>query len=130
MPVPALTDPTAVPDYRPTAFQRAIEGILYEPRDAIFVRHTLKMVAMLLPLEILLFVHFSWWVLVPTWALMIAYTPPTILMLHNTMHRPFIKRWRILNRVHPYLMSALTGDDIDEILEKIIQVAKRREIQS
>ena len=35
--------------------------------------------------------------------------PPVILMLHNTMHRPFFKKHRWLNRVHPYAMSGLFG---------------------
>jgi fatty acid desaturase len=102
-------DPTSVPRYAPTAFQRAIEGILYDQRDAIFVRHSLLMVALLLPLEVALFVHFSVWLMLVIWILMMAFVSPTILMLHNTMHRPFIKRWRVLNRVHPYLMSAIFG---------------------
>lgn len=51
----------------------------------------------------------------PAWILIAAYltlwgvlVPPVILMLHNTMHRPFFRaaRW---NRWHPYFMSVLFG---------------------
>jgi fatty acid desaturase len=35
--------------------------------------------------------------------------PPVILMLHNTMHRPFLKGPRWLGRAHSYLMSGLFG---------------------
>jgi fatty acid desaturase len=109
MTVPAITDPVATPNYAPSAFERWIEGLLYEARDAVFVRHTIKVTLLVLPLQVLLFARFSWWLAAVIWALQAVYAPPSILMLHNTMHRPFIKRWRILNRVHPYLMSALFG---------------------
>jgi fatty acid desaturase len=109
MTVPPITDPQTHPTYAPTAFQKAIESVLYEPRDALFVRHSLLMVALFLPMQVLLFVHFSWWIAFVFWAMWGFLTPPTILMLHNTMHRPFFKKQRWLNRVHPYAMSALTG---------------------
>ena len=45
-----------------------------------------------------------------TWVVQIAWlAPPAILMLHNTMHRPFFKSPRIMNRVVPYTMSLLFG---------------------
>ena len=109
MSIPVLTDPTAVPVYAPSAFQRFAEGFLYEGRDAVFVRHSLKVLVLVAPLQALLFVHFSWWLAMALWLVQATFVPPTILMLHNTMHRPFIKRWRWLNRVHTYAMSALFG---------------------
>lgn len=49
---------------------------------------------------------------VPAWIPMLAYfalwgwlTPPVILMLHNTMHRRFIRTARIFDLLHAYLMS-------------------------
>ncbi len=105
-----LTDPKAAPTYRSSAFQRAIEGLLYDPRDAVFVRLSLKVVLVMVPLLLALYLRFSWWlaavVLVIQLPLM---APPVILMLHNTMHRPFFKKARWLNRVHPYAMSGLFG---------------------
>ena len=35
--------------------------------------------------------------------------PPVILMLHNTMHRPFIKKPKWLAKVHPYVMTFFFG---------------------
>ena len=60
--VPTLTDPTKVPTYAPTAFQRGIESMLFDPRDAVFVRLTLKAILVMVPAITLLYLHFSWWV--------------------------------------------------------------------
>jgi fatty acid desaturase len=110
MPVPAITDPKAAPTYAPTAFQRWIEGLLFEPRDAVFVRLALRSFLVVAPLQVLLYVKFSWWLAVAVWAVQIGWmAPPAILMLHNTMHRPWFKRARWLNRAVPYTMSALFG---------------------
>lgn len=109
MTAPAITDPQTHPTYAPTAFQRRIEGMLYEARDAVFVRHTLLVMAVMLPLQVALFWRFSWWLAAAFFAVWTWLVPPTILMLHNTMHRPFFKRPRFLNRVHPYVMSWLFG---------------------
>ena len=110
MTVPAITDPQSEPKYSDSAFQRWIEGMLYEKRDAVFVRLAMKNVALVLPLIIALYLRFSWWLALATWVVQIAWlAPPAILMLHNTMHRPFFKSPRILNRVVPYTMSLLFG---------------------
>ncbi|MEW6430471.1 MAG: fatty acid desaturase [Myxococcota bacterium] len=110
MSIPAITDPQAVPTYAPTPFQKWIEGQLYEGRDAVFVRLTLKAIVFVAPLIGLLYWHFSWWLVPVLWAVQLAlFGPPVILMLHNTMHRPFFKKHRWLNRAHPYLMSLLFG---------------------
>jgi fatty acid desaturase len=109
MTLPVITDPTAAPVYAPSAFQRGIEALLYDARDAVFARHSLKVVLLVAPLQALLFLHFSWWLAAVLWVVQGLHAPPTILMLHATMHRPFFKRWRGLNRVHPYVMSALFG---------------------
>ena len=110
MTVPAITDPQTEPKYANSAFQRWIEGMLYETRDAVFVRLAMKNVVLVLPLIIALYLRFSWWFAAATWVVQIAWlAPPAILMLHNTMHRPFFKSPRILNRVVPYTMSLLFG---------------------
>jgi fatty acid desaturase len=105
-----VKDPTAAPAYPPTAFQRAIEGLLYDGRDAVFVRLTLKVIAVLVPFIALLYWRFSWPLALAFWAVQLGYfAAPVILMLHNTMHRPFFKRRPFLSRAHPYLMSGLFG---------------------
>ncbi len=110
MSVPAITDPKKAPQYAPTAFQRWIESMLVEPRDALFVRVALRSFFIVAPLQVALYVQFSWWLAAVLWTVQIAWlAPPTILMLHNTMHRPFFKKPRVMNRVVPYAMSVLFG---------------------
>lgn len=105
-----LTDPQAAPTYANTPWQRFIESLLFDPRDAVFVRLWLKNLVLVAPVVGLMFWRFSWWFAPVVFAFQVAWmAPPTILMLHNTMHRPFFKRWRFMNRVVPYSMSALFG---------------------
>jgi hypothetical protein len=106
----SITDPTTVPTYSPTAFQRFIESLLFDPRDAVFVRLWLRSFVLVGSVIGLVFWKFSWWAAPFVFAFQVAWmAPPVILMLHNTMHRPFFKRWRFMNRVVPYTMSALFG---------------------
>jgi fatty acid desaturase len=112
-----ITDPTVAPAYGDGALSRWCKGALYDPRDEVFVRLTLKSVAVMATAMIAL-----WFSLRGTrvdWLLAAAYlalwgwrAPPVILMLHCTMHRPFIQRrgvGRWLDRVHPYVMSFFFG---------------------
>jgi len=104
-----ITDPTAAPTYGDGPLSRWCRGALYDPRDEVFVRLTLKVVAVFAVAMVVLFRWFHWG-LVPVYlALWGWYTPPVILMLHCTMHRPFIRRPRWLDRVHPYVMSFFCG---------------------
>lgn len=105
-----LTDPTSAPVYEPSALQRFLESLLFDPRDAVFVRLWMRSVVLVVPAIGLMFWKFSWWAAPIMFVFQVAWmTPPAILMLHNTMHRPFFKRWRVMNRVVPYSMSALFG---------------------
>lgn len=107
---PQLTDPVAAPSYAPTRTQRLLERLVHDPRDVVFVRLTLMVVAVMVPLIALLYARFSWWLAAVLSAVQLALlAPPVILMLHNTMHRPFLKGSRWLGRAHSYLMSALFG---------------------
>ncbi len=110
MPVPAITDPTSAPTYAPSALNRWVEGLLYDPRDAVFVRLALRSLFIIGPLIALLYWRFSWWLALALFVVQVAVmAPPAILMLHNTMHRPWFKKARWLNRVVPYTMSGLFG---------------------
>ncbi len=99
-----------MPTYRDTKLQRFVEGLLYDKRDAVFFWLSLKVVAILVPSIVLLFWKFSWPLALAFWAVQLAWlSPSVILMLHNTMHRPFFKRHPFLTRAHPYVMSGLFG---------------------
>lgn len=110
MTVPVITDPQREPEYAPSAFQNWIESMLYEKRDAVFFRLWLRNIAIIVPLQVATFVWFSWWLAIVLWVIQIAVmAPPSILMLHNTMHRPFVKSPRWLNRVIPFTTSLMFG---------------------
>ncbi len=104
-----VTDPTTVPTYGDSWLHRWCEKALYEVRDEVFVRTTLKVCGVILPILAVLLVHFTWWAAaayVAAWAWL---APSVILMLHCTMHRPFIRRPRLLGRIHVIVLTALYG---------------------
>lgn len=106
-----ITDPRAAPDYGGGALSRVLCRALFDARDEVFLRLVIKMtVAMSLVMGGLFYALRAG--LAPAWALGAVYmalwgylAPPVILMLHNTMHRRFIRAPRILNRAVPYAMS-------------------------
>jgi fatty acid desaturase len=110
-----LTDPTAVPTYPDGPISRWCKKCLAEPRDEVFVRLTLRMIATQIVAMSALFAALRW-APVPAWIPMVAYvalwgwlTPPVILMLHCTMHRKFIKSPKWLDKAHPFVMSFFFG---------------------
>jgi hypothetical protein len=107
-----LTDPTSAPTYGDGPFSRWCKGALYEPRDEVFVRLSIKVVVVMSLAMVGLYRFFHGW-LVPVYlALWGWYSAPVILMLHCTMHRPFIRRagtWGWLDRAHPFVMSFFFG---------------------
>jgi fatty acid desaturase len=104
-----LHDPTRAPEYGDSVISRWCKGALYDPRDEVFVRLTLKVAVLMSAAMVGLYLFFHW-ALVPVYlALWAWYSAPVILMLHNTMHRPFIRRPKLLNQAHPYLMSFFFG---------------------
>jgi fatty acid desaturase len=104
-----ITDPTQAPTYGDGPLSRWCRRALYDPRDEVFVRLTLKVCAVMSAAMVVLYLRFDW-LLVPVYlALWAWYSPPVILMLHCTMHRPFIRRPKWLDRVHPFVMSFFFG---------------------
>jgi fatty acid desaturase len=104
-----ITDPTSAPTYGDGPLSRWCRSALYDPRDEVFVRLTIK-VALIFGLAMAVLLRFFHWGLVPVYlALWGWYTPQVILMLHCTMHRPFIRKPKWLDRLHPYVMSFFCG---------------------
>ena len=96
-----LTDPTQVPTYGDGPLSRWCKGALYDPRDEVFVRLTLKVIVIMGLSMIGLYRYFHWG-LVPVYLAIWGWNvPPVILMLHCTMHRPFIRKPKWLDRAHP-----------------------------
>ncbi len=110
-----LSDPTTVPTYAERALSRWLCSRLHDPRDEVFARLTLRMTLTMtalmaglaislrfpaIPSSIAMVIYFAVW----AWL-----TPPVILMLHNTMHRRFIRSPRAAELAHPFLMSFFFG---------------------
>ncbi len=104
-----LEDPTRVPDTRQTWLNQALSSILYDPRDVVFLHLYLKAAAVMGAFCTLFFWRFQWWYVIPYAVAFYLVAPPVILMLHCTMHRPFIKRRRWLTRFIPLSLSFLVG---------------------
>jgi fatty acid desaturase len=105
----SLTDPTEAPTYDDSALSRWCRHALYDSRDEVFVRLSLRDIALMAVAMAVLFAHFHWALAAAYLALWGWLAPPVILMLHCTMHRPFIRSPRVLNRVHVYAMSFFFG---------------------
>ena len=110
-----LTDPTTAPVYGDGPLSRALRARLHDPRDEVFARLTLRMMLTLgsamaalafvltrttfpAPVAIALYLALWGWL-----------APPVILMLHNTMHRRFIRAPRAADLAHPFVMSFFFG---------------------
>lgn len=110
-----LTDPCAPPTYPDGPLSRWCQRALYEARDEVFVRLSIRVgLVMTSAMVALAFVLRE--PRIPTLAAAAVYlalwgwySAPVILMLHNTMHRPFIRRPKWLNFIHPYVMSFFFG---------------------
>jgi len=104
-----ITDPTQAPTYGDGPLSRWCQGALYEARDEVFIRLTIRVVAVMIVAMAVLFRYFQWW-MVPVYVAIWGWlAPPVILMLHCTMHRPFIRKPKWLDRAHPYIMSFFFG---------------------
>jgi len=117
MSAPSLTidDPQTVPTYGDGPLTRWCQRALHDPRDEVFVRLTLRALAIQITAMVLLHAALTYTQL-PAWLPCLAYlvlwgwcTPPIILMLHCTMHRKFIRSPEWLDAVHPYVMSVFFG---------------------
>ena len=110
-----LTDPQAAPTYADSALSRWCKAHLVEARDEVFMRLWLRMIVLMTLLMAALYAVLRANV-VPAYVPMAVYAalwgwfaPPVILMLHNTMHRPFIRAPKLLGKAVPYVMSFYFG---------------------
>jgi fatty acid desaturase len=104
-----LTDPTSAPTYGDGPLSRWCKRSLYDPRDEVFVRLTLRMILVMSVLMAGLWRYPTWPVIavyLTLWAWLVA---PVILMLHCTMHRPFIRSPKWLGSAQSYAMMFFFG---------------------
>ena len=114
-PAIVIDDPQSVPTYADGPFSRWCRSLLADPRDEVFVRLTLRVIATQIVAMSALYAALRFTEL-PALLLAAAYlalwgwtAPPVILMLHCTMHRKFIVRPKILDWLHPFAMSFFFG---------------------
>ncbi len=110
-----IHDPQTVPSYGEGPLSRWCRRALYESRDEVFLRLSLRAIAVQATAMAMLYAALAYSP-IPAWLLSVAYlalwgwcTPPIILMLHCTMHRKFIRNPSWLGRAHPYIMSFFFG---------------------
>ncbi|MFO0554403.1 MAG: fatty acid desaturase [Polyangiaceae bacterium] len=110
-----ITDTVEAPVYGDGALSRWCKKALYQARDEVFVRLTIHRLVMAVVMMSSL-IAVSRFAPKLIWPAMVAYflvwswlIPPIILMLHNTMHRPFIKTPKFLDWAHPFAMSFFYG---------------------
>lgn len=110
-----VSDTVEAPAYGDSALSRWCKTALYQARDEVFVRLTIQRIAIASAMMGSMFAvtqlapAFVWPAMAVYFALWGWLTPPVILMLHNTMHRPFIKAPKALDWAHPFVMSFFYG---------------------
>ncbi len=80
--------------------------------DLSFVRTSLLLTGIFLPLTVVLFIPslFTWWLAPVYWALYLFFMGPFVLMLHNTSHRTLYKKqYDLLNKYIPWVVGLFFG---------------------
>jgi len=111
----AITDPVVAPTHGAGPISSWCQRHLAEPRDEVFVRLTLTTIARMSALMVALYAALhvlrvpallAGAVYLAVWGWTV---PPVVLMLHNTMHRAFVRSPRWLNRAQGYAMAFFLG---------------------
>jgi len=109
----AFTDPVYTKT-ETSGFTRFMLRFIRDERDIVFIHLILKIALVIFPIAAFLFIPgmFNWWVaigyLVVNW---VFFTPPYILMLHCTSHRPLFKlthSW--LGKIIPWFLGPFFGE--------------------
>lgn len=110
----SLSDPTYTTRPSPSAWEKFAQRFVCDVRDLPFLRLSLAMTFVLLPLAFLLYWPgvFRWWMAPVYWAVLFGlFFDRYILMLHNTSHRRLFRReWNWLNRYIPWVLGPFCGE--------------------
>ena len=105
-----ITDPVFDENIKYNAFERWCISLIRDERDLPFVKLSLRILLLVIPVSIFLFFHFIWWVAIPFLLFNIATgLGPFILMMHNTSHRKLFK-WEPLNKLIPWVLGPFYGE--------------------
>jgi fatty acid desaturase len=108
-----LRDPTYTPPAAPGLAERIAEKLIHDARDLPFLKLMVLLSATVIPTGILLYVPhcFRWWLAGAHLALVIYFSGPFVLMLHNTSHRRLFRRpWDWLNQYIPWVLGPFFGE--------------------
>lgn len=107
-----LTDPVFVEKSNYNFFNRQFLKLIRDERDLPFVHLSLRILLFVIPVSILLFFYFKWWIAIPFLLFNIATgLGPFILMLHNTSHRKLFKQeYDPLNKIIPWVLGPFYGE--------------------
>lgn len=97
-----------------SGFTRFMMTYIRDERDIVFIHLILKIVLVIVPIAAFLYLpgRFNWWIAVGYLAINWAFfTPPYILMLHCTSHRPLFKRkYDWMNKIIPWFLGPFFGE--------------------
>lgn len=107
-----ITDPVFVERTDYNFFEKQCLRLIRDERDLPFVKLSLRILLLVIPVSILMFFWFKWWIAVPFLVFNIATgLGPFILMLHNTSHRKLFKQeYDFLNKLIPYVLGPFYGE--------------------
>jgi fatty acid desaturase len=107
-----LTDPGYVHRVKYNFWESFFISLIRDERDLPFIKLSLRILLLVIPVALLLFFHFSWWLAVPFLVFNIATgLGPFILMLHNTSHRKLFKQeYDVLNKLIPWVLGPFYGE--------------------
>jgi len=108
-----LRDPTYTPPAAPGLVERIAEKLIHDPRDLPFLKLMALLSATVIPTGVALYVPhgFHWWLAAAHLALVIYFSGPFVLMLHNTSHRRLFRRpWDWLNHYIPWVLGPFFGE--------------------
>jgi Fatty acid desaturase len=112
-----LTDPVYSPQAAVSSWERFALPYLNDERDLPFVRLSLKLLLLNIPLAVFLYRPgvYRWWLALAYFIFnSLVLLGPFVLMLHNTSHRPLFKRrFRALNAFIPWALGPFFGETPD-----------------
>ncbi|MCS6858282.1 MAG: fatty acid desaturase [Sandaracinaceae bacterium] len=112
--LPEIRDPVFVPGKAYGLLERVALRLIRDERDLPFVKLSIAMTLVLIPLAVLLYWPgvFRWWMAPIYWGVLYGFFADRyILMLHNTSHRPLWKReYSFLNFYIPWVLGPFAGE--------------------
>lgn len=105
-----ITDPKSSPVDPNGIWGKLFGRLVVDPRDLVFVRLSSLLFLTVMPLAVLQFFHFRWYIAVVYLAIVFKYNGPVTLMLHNTSHRVLFRHMKFLNDFIPLMITPFHGN--------------------